>query len=71
MGASQRALHQVGCSRARVTMPKKNLRFSSLEPEIENNRSNQCDVKRNRVELKSAKVDITSKLSAMAQEGTV
>lgn len=63
--------NHIGCSRARVTMPMKNLRFSSLEPEMENNRSNQCDMKRNRVELTSAKAHITSKLSAMAQEGTV
>lgn len=54
-----------------MTMPEKNLRFSSLGLETENNRSNQCDVKRNRVELKNGKADITSKLSAMAQEGTV
>ena len=43
---SERCNH-IGCSRARVTMSDKNLRFTSLGLETENNMSNQCDVKRN------------------------
>lgn len=53
-----------------MTMLEKNLRFSSLNSQRETNESNQCDVKRNGVNLTTAKSDITSKLSAMAQDGT-